>query len=169
MNGRRLVVFPSTHIGSYRHMWQKMHDIIVISNTLGHPNIFITITCNPNWPEMQNTLFACKIANDRPDLRGRIFRMKLKLLLKHLKENELFGKSTAFVSVIEFRKLRLVDAHIISFHDDPKKFTLQDPTKIDNLISAEIPPVTSPHLQELVLKYIIHATCSDDPNSRFMI
>ena len=146
-----------------------MHDIVVISNTLGHLNIFITITCNPNWPEKQNALFACQISDERLDLRDRIFCMKLKLLLKHLKENEPFGKLTAFVSVIEFRKLRLVDAHIFSFHDDPNNFTLQVQTKIDNLISAEIPPVTSPHLRELVLKYMIHATCSDDPNSRFMI
>ena len=56
----------------------------------------------------------------------------------------------------------------ISFLYVATKFSLQDPTKIDNLISSEIPPVTSPHLRELVLKYIIHAPCSDNPDSRYM-
>ena len=73
--------------------------------------------------------------------------MKLKLRLKHLKD-EPSGKLNAFVSVIEFQKRGSVHAHIISFFDDATKFSLQDPTKIDNLISAEIPPVTSPHLRD---------------------
>ena len=40
MNVGSLVVLPSTYIGSDRYMREKMHDIIAISNTLGHPDIF---------------------------------------------------------------------------------------------------------------------------------
>ena len=50
--------------------------------------------------------------------------MKLKLLLKNLKEDEPFGKLTVFVSVIEFQNLELVHAHIISFLDYATKFSL---------------------------------------------
>ena len=36
----KLLVLPSTHIGSERFMRQKMHGIIAISNSTGHPDIF---------------------------------------------------------------------------------------------------------------------------------
>ncbi len=49
---RTLVVRPSTYIGEERYMRQKMHDIIGTSNKMGHPDIFLTMTCNPNWPEI---------------------------------------------------------------------------------------------------------------------
>ena len=41
----RLVALPSTHMRSDRCMRQKMHDIIAISNTPDHPDIFITMIC----------------------------------------------------------------------------------------------------------------------------
>ena len=63
-----LVALPSTHIGSDRYMRQKIHDIIAISNTLGHPDIFITMTCNPYLSETQNALLASQRVGDRPDL-----------------------------------------------------------------------------------------------------
>ena len=73
-------------------MWQKMHDIIAISNNLGHLDIFITMTCNPYWSEIQSALLASQRADDRPDFSDYVFHMKLKLPLKHLKEDEPFGK-----------------------------------------------------------------------------
>ena len=72
LNDGRLVVLPSAHIGSDRYMRQKMHDIIAISNTLGHPGIFTTINCNPYWPEIQNALFAIQKSDDRPISRHKL-------------------------------------------------------------------------------------------------
>ena len=40
LNVGRLIVLLSTHIGIDRYMRQKMHDIIAISNFLGHSDIF---------------------------------------------------------------------------------------------------------------------------------
>ena len=131
-----------------------MYDIIAISNTLGHLDIFTTMTCNPYWYEIQDPLLVSQRLEGRIDLCDRVFHMKLKLLFKHLKEDKPFRKLTSFVPVIEFQKRTLMHAHIISFLDDATKFSLQDPTKIENLISAEIPSVTSPHLRELVLKHM---------------
>ncbi len=48
----RFVVPPSTYIGGERYMPQKMHDIIANSNKMGTPDIFLTMICNPNWPEI---------------------------------------------------------------------------------------------------------------------
>ena len=80
LNVVRLVVLPSTHAGSDKYMEQKMHDVIVISSTLGHTDIFAIVACNPYWPDIQNVLLRCQRAGDRPDPCDHIFRMKLKLL-----------------------------------------------------------------------------------------
>ena len=71
-------------------MRQKMHDIIAISNSPGHPDIFVTMTFHPNWPEIQNALLLDQRADDRPELCDHVFRMELKILLKHLKEEKTF-------------------------------------------------------------------------------
>ena len=41
------VVLPSTHIRIESFMRQKSHDIIVISNCIGYPDVFLTMACNP--------------------------------------------------------------------------------------------------------------------------
>ena len=69
-----------------------------------HPDVLITMTCNPYWPEIEDALLPNQRADDRPELCDRVFRMKLKLLLKYLKERKPFGKLAAFMSVIEFQK-----------------------------------------------------------------
>ena len=44
LNVGRFIFLPSTYIGIYRYMRQKMNGIIAISNAIGHPNIFIRMT-----------------------------------------------------------------------------------------------------------------------------
>ncbi len=39
-------------------MRQKMDDIIAISNYTVLPDVFITMMCNPYWPEKQTALLA---------------------------------------------------------------------------------------------------------------
>lgn len=90
LNVRRSVVLPSTHIGSDQYMRQKTHEIIAISNYVGHPGIFIAMACNKYWSEIQSALCQGQRAGDRPDPCDRGFRMKLRLVLNHLKEGEPF-------------------------------------------------------------------------------
>ena len=44
---RKVAVSPPTHIGRDGYVRQKIHDFIAILNSVGHPDIFITMTCNP--------------------------------------------------------------------------------------------------------------------------
>ena len=162
----KLVVLPSTHIGSERYMRQKMHDIIAISNSIGHPDVFLTMTCNPRWPEIQESLLPGQRAQDRPDLCNRVFRMKHKLLMVHLKEDEPFGRIVADVSVIEFQKRGLVHAHIILFLHEEAKRSLENPEQVDKVISAEIPRQDDPILRQAVIKHLIHRPCTHDSNAR---
>jgi hypothetical protein len=53
--GRR-VILPLSFVGSPRYLQQLYQDAMGIVRALGRPDYFITMTCNPNWPEMTNEL-----------------------------------------------------------------------------------------------------------------
>lgn len=50
----------------------------------GKPDLFITFTCNPTWPEITDNLLPNQTASDRPDLVDRVFKLKLEALLKDI-------------------------------------------------------------------------------------
>ncbi|CAN1769842.1 hypothetical protein LINPERHAP1_LOCUS11421 [Linum perenne] len=43
----------SSHTGSPRYKYENFQDAMAICRTLGYPDLFITFTCNTNWPEVQ--------------------------------------------------------------------------------------------------------------------
>lgn len=45
---------------------------------LGKPDLFVTITCNPDWPEIRNELLPGQAPGDRPDLCVRVFQQKVR-------------------------------------------------------------------------------------------
>ncbi|CDF36122.1 unnamed protein product [Chondrus crispus] len=95
----RLFILPSTYIGGDRYMRQQMHDIIAISNQIGHPDIFLTMTCNPSWPEITRALLPNQTPQDRPDLCARVFRLKMKDLMSLVINEEVFGTVVAHVRI----------------------------------------------------------------------
>ena len=50
------VVLPSTFNGSPRNMAQNYQDAMAIVRNFGFPDFFITMTANPDWPEIQHNL-----------------------------------------------------------------------------------------------------------------
>ena len=47
------VILPSSHTGSPRYMLQNYLDAMSICKVYGYPDLFITFTCNPSWPELR--------------------------------------------------------------------------------------------------------------------
>ena len=45
-------ILPSSFIGGPRQMSQLYHDAMAIVWSPGKPDLFITMTCNANWPEI---------------------------------------------------------------------------------------------------------------------
>lgn len=43
-------------------------DVIALVQHFGKPDLFITITCNPSWPEIKEHLSSNDVAQNRPDL-----------------------------------------------------------------------------------------------------
>jgi hypothetical protein len=50
--GKRTVLSP-TFIGGPLDMWRRYMDAMALVRKYGKPNIFLTMTCNPNWDEIR--------------------------------------------------------------------------------------------------------------------
>ncbi len=48
----QLVVLPAKNVGSDRYFRQKRRSVVAFAVELRHPDIFMTFTCNPKWPEI---------------------------------------------------------------------------------------------------------------------
>ena len=154
----RVTILPSSFSGSPRNMQQNYQDAMKVVGTYGKPDLFITATCNPKWPEIVSNLKPWEKAEHRPDLVSRVFRLKLKELLDDLHRKHVFGIPAAHLHVIEFQKRGLPHAHIlIILHDEDKMRTPED---IDRVVTAEIPDIASmPRLHDAVIRHMIHGRC----------
>lgn len=47
-------ILPSSFQNSIRAKKKNYYDSIHICLKLGKPTLFVTISCNPNWPEIKN-------------------------------------------------------------------------------------------------------------------
>src|SRR6266540_6473208 len=142
---------------------------MTIVKEYGKPDLFVTVTCNPNWLEITNELLPNQQASDRPDLISRVFKLKLKSITNDLFVKGVLRKVIAHVHVIEFQKRGLPHTHILmilSPEDKPKT-----PKDFDKLVYAEIPDRNlQPKLYETISKNMIHGPCGYlNPNSPCMI
>jgi hypothetical protein len=99
----KLIVLPSTYIGSARDMQQRYHDAMAIVRKFGKPDLFITMTCNPKWEEIERELYDGMSAQDRADLTARVFKSKLEELLDEIEKKGIVGRRVASMYVIEFQ------------------------------------------------------------------
>ena len=132
------------------------------------PDFFITMTCNPKWPEIQSELLDEQTPQDRPDLVARVFKLKKDQLMHDLISGQLLGKVVAHMNVIEFQKRGLPHCHILLILADHDRLITKE--FVDQVIVAELPP--SPHdtsdpevkearqiLQDIVSSNMIHGPC----------
>ena len=116
----------------------KFQDGMAIVREYHQPDFFITMTCNPNWPEIQGLLRKGQTAQDRPDIVARVFKQKKDQLMQDLKSGHILGNVVAHMQVIEFQKRGLPHAHIlIILAEDDRVLT---PDMVDSVVVAELPP-----------------------------
>ena len=73
----RVVVLPSTYVGSPRALKENFEDAMAIIKKYGKPDLFITFTCNPKWRAITENLYPGQTASDRPDFVIQVFKIKL--------------------------------------------------------------------------------------------
>lgn len=139
----------------------------------GKPDLFITMTANPSWPEIASNLRPGETGANHPDLTTRVFRLKLRALMDDLVKSGVMGRAVAFTWAVEFQKRGFPYAHILLVLQDADK--PRTPTDVDTLVSAELPdPVTQPALHAAVCKHMRHGLCGaanpqcpcTDPNTK---
>ena len=50
------MILPASYIGGPRNMRQNFQDSMAVVRDKGKPDLFITMTCNPNWKEIKDQL-----------------------------------------------------------------------------------------------------------------
>ncbi len=162
---------PSSHTGSPRYYHEGYLDCLARVQAFGTPDLFITMTCNPHWPEIQNNLKPYEKPHDRPDICDRVFKMKIDNLIDDIRKG-IFGKIASWNGVIEYQKRGLPHMHILLILD--KQYKINNPNTYDNYVTAEIPnKEEDPYLFECVTTHMLHGPCSkntcmrDGTNCRF--
>ncbi|GKD84767.1 DNA helicase PIF1, ATP-dependent [Tanacetum coccineum] len=133
---------------------------MALCRAYGNPDLFITFTSNPKWPEIAEMLsfIPGQKPYERPEVGTRVFKMKLTQLLDDLTKYEIFGKSCAVVYVIEFQKRGLPHTHILLWLE--QEWKCQTPSQVDNIISAEMPsPTNDPEGYKVVTEFMLHDPC----------
>lgn len=91
-------------------MKQIYQDAMAVVRKYGKPDLFITFTCNPGWPEITSNLGRRVNASDRPDLVARVFNAKLNQMMQDITKNMV---KLMRIFTLLFQKRGLPHAHIL--------------------------------------------------------
>ncbi|XP_035837612.1 uncharacterized protein LOC110893035 [Helianthus annuus] len=163
--GQRIVL-PATFTGSPRYMIQNYQDAMALCRTFGNPDLFVTFTANPKWPEIEDmvSLIPGQKSHDRADVVSRVFKLKLTSLIEDIMKKQIFGSCQAAVYTIEFQKRGLPHAHLLLWLEHSTES--RTPAGIDDLISAEIPSeIDDPSGYKAVTDYMLHGPYGNDARS----
>ncbi|XP_074335081.1 uncharacterized protein LOC141672390 [Apium graveolens] len=154
------IVLPAGYVGSKRYMQQNFQDALAVCRYIGNPDIFLTMTCNSLWDEIQKMMEyvpGC-IAPNCPDIISRVFRLKLDQLMVDIKDQKHFGVCIGVTYVVKFQKRGLPHIHMLIWLDADSKKNLKQ--NVDNFVSKEIPdPLLDPVGYAAVKEFMIHGPC----------
>jgi hypothetical protein len=155
------MTLPSSFVGSAKWYHMLYLDALTLPQRYHAPDLFITFTCNPKWPEITAALPNGDY-KDHPDIVARVFWLKFQAMMKDIVELKIFGSVQAFVWRIEWQARGMPHVHLLVILETPISTIRQ----IDAVISAEIPdPAVHPELYSIVQEFQIHTPCDRDPTS----
>ncbi|EFO90980.1 hypothetical protein CRE_27833 [Caenorhabditis remanei] len=162
------VFLPGSFAGSPRHMVGQFQDALTVVSKYGKPDLFVTITCNPNWREIKESLSPGQVATDRPDVVARVFNLKIEVVKKDIFEKHVYGEAASWIYVVEFQKRGLPHVHMLVILKDAWK--PRTATQVDEIVCAELPDQDAdPELFEIVSTLMMHRPCGAyDPEAPCM-
>ena len=101
--GKRIVL-PATFIDGPRDMQRRYLDAMTLVRSFGKTDFFLTMTCNPNWLEIQHELKSFELAQNRPDLTARIFKAKLEQLKKEIIKKKYLAQFPPMFMLLNFKR-----------------------------------------------------------------
>lgn len=102
---------PCSFMGSRKWASEQTADSLALARTYGPPSFFITMTCNPDWPEIKSRLRPGQHAYDAPIIVARAFKVRLQRLTHLLKDK--MGSLTYITTSTEFQKRGFPHSHIV--------------------------------------------------------
>ena len=158
------ISLPSSFMGSRKWASEQTADSLALARTYGPPSLFITMTCNPDWPEIKSALLTGQQACDTPVIVARAFKNRLQRLYYLLRSK--MGSITYMTSSIEFQKRGLPHSHIViqvREIDNPKNSTLLETQvrpelpvhEIDCIVKAHLPR-DNPVLRAKIRRFMTH-------------
>ena len=105
------IELPASFMSSRKWASEHTADSLALARVYGPPSFFITMTCNPDWPEIKAYLQHGQKPCDAPAILVRAFKLRLQRLLRILRTK--FGKAIYIIKVIEFQKRGLPHGHIV--------------------------------------------------------
>nr|XP_016462367.1 PREDICTED: uncharacterized protein LOC107785554 [Nicotiana tabacum] len=149
------VLLPASFIGGPRDMRRRYMDAMALVQHFKRHDLFITMTCNPDWVEIQQELGKGQTPQDRSNLVTRVLRAKLQDLKDQIFKTKKIGIVAAHVFVVEFQKIGLPHIHLLVILKEGHKIQIAD--QYDKFITAEILDKSKYSLlHELVVKHMLH-------------
>ncbi len=111
---------PSSVHGSPRLMTALAKNALVLVSEFGCLHVFITLTCNPRWPEMISQLLDGQTAFDQPDVTAAVFKSRLDQMKMNIRNGKYFDahEPTYLFHMIEYQYRGLPHAHLVAQLDD---------------------------------------------------
>ncbi|GFY15680.1 ATP-dependent DNA helicase [Trichonephila clavipes] len=133
-------------------MHERIQDAMTYVQHFGQPDLFITFMCNPKWSEIVGLLNQGQKLHD---IIARVFRVKVKHMMKFLTKGCIFGNVMCHMYTVEWLKCSLPHVHILLWLKDKIR-----PESIDKVICAELPNSNlDPALYEIIRTTMIHGPC----------
>jgi len=109
---------------------------MTLCRVYGKPDLFVTITCNPNWPDIGCNHLPGQSSTDCTDLITPVFKLRLHEILQNILKVGVLRSVVAYIGVTEFQNRGLPHFHFLLFLDLASK--LHNPIEYDSIVSPEI-------------------------------
>jgi hypothetical protein len=87
---KRESYLPGSVHGSQRHLSALAKNALVLVSEYGCLHVFLTFTCNPEWPEKQSQLINGQTAFDCPDVTVPVFKSRLDKFKTNIRNGKYF-------------------------------------------------------------------------------
>jgi hypothetical protein len=146
---------PSSAHGSPHYMTALAKNALVLVSEFGCPHVFITLTCNPKWPEIVSQLLDGQTAFNCPDVTAAVFESRIDQMKKNIRNGKYFdGHEPIYLfHVIEYQYCSLPHAHLVSQLVDANDIDDPNCEDIINFVNrhfaAEIPRFDGEEFQNI--------------------